>query len=137
MKTITITKRDGRAECSEDLGLTIDLLRNGTYDVEITQRREGSTKAQARLLWMWLSCVQRETGDQPTTLYKHYCREFLTSQETVYGQQVSVTGTTGELSRKGMAIFLDKVREDVLQRTGIRLPLPGDRMFEQFKTIYG
>lgn len=136
MKTITITKQGGRAEWSTPPQLAADLLRNGTYDVTITQRREG-TKAQARLLWMWLGCIQQSTGDKSTDLYKFYCGLFLRQRRTVYGMEVEVTGTTGELDKAGMTAFLDNVRADAMERLGIRLPLPEDRMFEQFSKTYG
>lgn len=143
MKTYTITKRDGEAEWSQDPGLIADLLANGTYDVSITRQRGGfsSTKAQQRLLWMWLGCVQQQTGDKTVDLYKYYCLRFLSYDASLFkdcGYVVAhLTRTTGELTKEEMTAFLDKVREDVRQRLGIRLPIPEDRAFEQFNQIYG
>lgn len=136
MKTLTITKQGGHADWSMPPELLTDLLRNGTYEVTITQRR-GCSKAQIRLLWMWLECIQQATGDRPTDLYKFYCATFLKQRKTVFGNEVELAGTTSELDKAGMSAFLDNVRADAMQRLGIRLPLPEDRVFEQFSKTYG
>lgn len=136
MKTITITKQGGRAEWSTPPQLVADLLRNGTYDVAITQRREG-TKAQARLLWMWVNAIARQTGDKPDDVYKWLCHELLPREVTVMGERVTVDGNPRDLTRQQMTAFLDLVRSWVRTTTGIRLPQPEDRVFEQFAQVYG
>lgn len=136
MKTITITKAGGRAEWSTPPQLVADLLRNGTYDVAITQRREG-TKAQARLLWMWVNAIARQTGDKPDDVYKWLCHELLPREVTVMGERVTVDGNPRDLTRQQMTAFLDLVRSWVRTMTGIRLPQPEDRVFEQFAQTYG
>lgn len=136
MKEIRLEKKDGIARMSEDFGLVVDLLRNGRYTVTIKQDRQAS-KAQSALLWMWLNAASRETGDAPSDLYKYYCRKLLSKRITVMGHDVEVSETTKDLTREQMTSFLNRLRDDMYYVEGIRLPMPEDRAFEQFREKYG
>jgi hypothetical protein len=136
MKTITIEKENGVAAMSEDMGMAVALLRNGSYTVTIKRRRE-STAAQNALLWMWVNAIARETGDNPKDVYKWLCHELLPHEVSVMGARVTVDGNPKDLRKEQMTAFLDLVRNWVRQRWGINLPQPEDRIFEQFKMIYG
>lgn len=136
METITIEKRGGVAETSGDIGLAIALLRNGRYTLTIKGDRNG-TSAQQRLLRMWVGAIARETGDKPDDIYKWLCHELLPREVTVMGRRVMVDGNPKDLTREQMTAFLDLVRNYVRQGLGIRLPLPEDRLFEQFERRYG
>lgn len=136
MKTITIEKQDGVTAMSEDVGMAVALLRNGTYTVTIKRQRE-STAAQNALLWMWVNAIARETGDKADDIYKWLCHELLPHEVSVMGERVMVDGNPKDLGKAQMSAFLDLVRNWVWQKTGIRLPQPGDRLFEQFKAKYG
>ena len=136
METITIDKREGLAETSADIGLAIALLKNGRYTITIKREREGSTNAQLRLLRMWVGAIARETGDKPDDIYKWICHELLPHEVTVMGRRVTVDGNPSDLRKEQMTAFLDLVRNYVLRTLGIRLPLPEDRLFEQFAMRY-
>lgn len=136
METITIEKRDGRAETSQDIGLAIGLLHNGTYTLTIKRQRESSA-AQIRLLWMWVNAIARETGDKADDIYKWLCHELLPHEVTVMGRRVTVDGNPKDLRKEQMTAFLDLVRSWVRATTGIRLPLPEDRIFDEFSKRYG
>lgn len=136
MKTITIEKQDGVTAMSEDVGMAVALLRNGTYTVTIKRQRE-STASQNALLWMWVNAIARETGDKADDIYKWICHELLPHEVSVMGERVMVDGNPKDLGKAQMSAFLDLVRNWVWQATGIRLPQPGDRLFEQFKAKYG
>ena len=114
METITIDKREGLAETSADIGLAIALLKNGRYTITI----------------------KRETGDKPDDIYKWICHELLPHEVTVMGRRVTVDGNPSDLRKEQMTAFLDLVRNYVLRTLGIRLPLPEDRLFEQFAMRY-
>ena len=136
MKTITIEKQDGVTAMSEDVGMAVALLRNGTYTVTIKRQRE-STASQNALLWMWVNAIARETGDKADDIYKWLCHELLPHEVSVMGERVMVDGNPNDLGKAQMSAFLDLVRNWVWQKTGIRLPQPGDRLFDQFKAKYG
>lgn len=136
MKTITIEKQDGATAMSEDVGMAVELLRNGTYTVTIKRQREG-TASQNALLWMWVNAIARETGDKADDIYKWLCHELFPHEVSVMGERVMVDGNPKDLGKAQMSAFLDLVRNWVWQKTGIRLPQPGDRLFDQFKAKYG
>lgn len=138
MESIRLIKKDGTVEGlnKENFDLALDLLRNGRYVLTIKQERDG-TAAQHRLLWMWVNAIARQTGDKPQDTYDYLCHELLPHEVTVMGERVTVDGNPRNLRKEQMTAFLDLVRNWVREKTGIRLPLPEDRAFEQFNQIYG
>ena len=136
MKTITIEKQGGVTTMSEDIGMAVALLRNGSYTVTIKRQRE-STAAQFALLWTWVNAIASQSGDKPDDVYKFICHHMLPHGVTVMGEAAMVYGSPKELGKAEMTAFLDRVRIWVRERWGINLPQPGDRVFEQFKAKYG
>ena len=136
MKTITITKANGVAETSEDIGLAIDLLRNGKYTITIKGERS-NTPAQHRLLRMWCNAIAAETKDRPDDVYKALCHMLLPHEVTVWGTRQPVDGNPKDLTKEQMTAFLDLVRKWVKTALGIRLPEPDDRVWEEFARRYG
>ena len=136
MKTITIEKENGVTAMSEDVGMAVSLLRNGTYTLTIKRQRE-STAAQNALLWMWVNAIASQSGDKPGDVYKFICYHMLPHGVIVMGESAMVYGSPKDLGKAQMSDFLDSVRKWVKARWGISLPQPEDRFFEQFKMIYG
>ena len=136
MKTITIEKQGGATTMSEDIGMAVALLRNGSYTVTIKRQRE-STAAQFALLWTWVNAIARQTGDKADDVYKHLCHHLLPHEVSVMGERVTVDGNPKDLGKAQMTAFLDLVRNWTRAKWGISLPQPGDRVFEQFKAKYG
>ena len=135
MKTITVYKKGGEVAMTEDIGLALSLLRNGTYTITIKQQRDGTASQHAQL-WAWINATAREEGDAPKDIYRYLCRELLTTMAPVMGDLCEVVGTTADLDRAGMSAFLTTARAIILEKTGISLPQPGDKVFEQFKAKY-
>ena len=136
MKTITIDKRGGVTTISEDIGMAVALLPTGMYTVTIKRQRE-STAAQFALLWAWMNVIARETGNKADDIYKYICHNLLPHEVTVSGERVTVDGSPKDLNKAQMTTFLDTVRNWAKVRWDIRLPQPGDRVFEQFMAKYG
>lgn len=136
MKTITIDKSGGVTTISEDIGMAVALLPTGMYTVTIKRQRE-STAAQFALLWAWMNVIARETGNKADDIYKYICHTILTHEVTVSGEKVTVDGSPKDLNKAQMTAFLDTVRNWAKVRWDIRLPQPGDRVFEQFMAKYG
>ena len=136
MKTFALTKADGRVSTSVDLGYLFSTLRNGKYEVIIKRASERRTVSQNDLLWMWLSCIERETGTPKNDAYLYYCRKFLSKHVTVGGYSAEVYDTSSSLDTARMSAFLDSIRSDAATELGISLPDPQDRYFEQFYQEY-
>lgn len=136
MKQISLTKKDGQWSTSVDLGYLFSTLRNGRYDVIIKRSSEKRTLSQNDLLWLWLSCIENETGTPKGDAYLYYCKLFLSKVVKVGDRVERVYQTSSKLDTKQMGVFLDKVQADARTELGINLPDPQDRYFESFYQEY-
>lgn len=131
-KTVTMRKQDGRLTFDQELPYVFSLLANGTYNIIIKRASEKRSIPQNDLLWMWLACIERETGTPKDDIYMYYCKKFLMKTIQVGERQERIYTTSSKLNSEQMTDFLNKIQADALTELGIRLPQPEDRFFEQF-----
>ena len=131
-KTVVMTKRDGRLTFDMELPYLFQTLANGTYTITVKRASEKRSISQNDLMWMWLSCIERETGTPKDDLYVYYCKKFLMKVITVGQMQERVYSNTSKLNTIQMTDFLNKLQADAATELGITLPLPEDRFFECF-----
>ena len=125
-------KVDGRLTFSQELPYVFSLLANGTYNIIIKRASEKRSIPQNDLMWMWLSCIERETGTPKDDIYMYYCKKFLMKTIEVGGRRERIYTTSSKLSADQMTDFLNRIQADALTELGITLPQPQDRFFEQF-----
>ena len=107
-------------------------MRNGRYTLTIKRVQERRTLPQNDLMWMWLTCIERETGTPKDDVYLYYCRKFLSRPVSVGTSMEWVNDTSSHLTTAQMTEFLKKIQADAASELGITLPTPEDRMFECF-----
>lgn len=131
-KTIVMTKRDGKMLFDVEPAFVFSTLQNGTYHITIKRASEKRSIAQNDLMWMWLSCIERETCTPKDDIYMYYCKKFLMKTIRVGEKLERIYNTSSKLNTEQMKDFLDKIQSDALTEFGIRLPDPEDQFFEQF-----
>ena len=134
MKQVTLIKKDGQVHIDTDLDYLFSLLSNGVYTLTIKKTKGKRTIAQNDLLWLWLTCVENETGTAKEDVYKHYCKKFLSKPDPMGDGYIYETSS--KLNTKEMADFMTKVHADISSEFGITLPLPEDKYFEVFYQQY-
>lgn len=107
-------------------------LANGNYTITIKKAKEKRSIPQNDLMWLWFTCIERETGTPKDDVYMYYCKRFLCKVIEIGGHQEKIYNTTSKLTKDEMTEFLNKVQADAATELGITLPLPEDRFFEQF-----
>jgi hypothetical protein len=130
--TVTVKKVDGRVTTDKDLGYLFSTLKNGTYTITIKRASEKRSINQNDLMWMWFSCVERETGTPKNDVYNFYTKKFLQKVVQVGDRLERCVESTSQLNKERFTEFLNKVQADVASEFGIQLPIPEDRYFEQF-----
>jgi hypothetical protein len=135
-KQIILTKRDGRLAFDQEPAAVFDLLTNGQYVLTIKKMSKKRSIAQNDLMWMWLSCIERETGTSKDDIYMYYCKKFLMKTITVGGRMERIYTTSSKLTVVEMTNFLNQIQADAASELGITLPLPEDRFFECFYQQY-
>lgn len=131
-QTVTVRKVDGRVTTDKDLGYLFSTLRNGTYTITIKRASEKRSINQNDLMWMWFTCVERETGTPKNDVYNFYTKKFLQKVVQVGDRLERCVESTSQLNKEQFTEFLNKVQADVASEFGIQLPIPEDRYFEQF-----
>lgn len=135
-KTIMLTKKNGMLAFDIEPAAVFATLSNGAYTITIKKANEKRSIAQNDLMWMWLTCIERETGTNKDDIYMYYCKKFLMKTITVGDRMERIYSTSSKLNQLQMTDFLNKIQADALQELGIRLPLPEDRFFECFYQQY-
>ena len=133
MATTVIMKKDGgRLSFDNELPYVFSRLQNGTYYITIKRAKEKRSIAQNDLMWMWLACIERETGTSKDDIYMYYCKKFLMKTIRIGERLERIYDTSSKLNSQQMTEFLNKIQADALVELGITLPKPEDRFFEQF-----
>lgn len=131
-KTVTMRKQEGRLTFDTELAYVFSTLANGTYNITIKRASEKRSIPQNDLMWMWLACIERETGTPKDDVYMYYCKKFLMKTIQVGERLERIYTTSSKLNTEQMTEFLNRIQADAAQEFGITLPLPEDRFFEQF-----
>ena len=131
-KQILLTKKDGRLVFDQEPAAVFDFLSNGQYVITIKRMSTKRSIAQNDLMWMWLTCIERETGTSRDDVYMYYCKKFLMKTISVGQKLERIYTTSSKLNSEQMTLFLNNIQLDALQELGIRLPKPEDRFFEAF-----
>ena len=131
-KTVIMTKNDGRLTFDVELPYVFSLLANGKYTITIKRANEKRSIPQNDLMWMWLTCIERETGTPKDDVYMYYCKKFLMKTIQVGNKMERIYNTSSKLNMEQMSEFLNKIQVDAATELGITLPKQEDRFFEQF-----
>ena len=131
-KTVIMTKNDGRLTFDVELPYVFSLFANGKYTITIKRANEKRSIPQNDLMWMWLTCIERETGTPKDDVYMYYCKKFLMKTIQVGNRMERIYNTSSKLNMEQMTEFLNKIQVDAATELGITLPKPEDRFFEQF-----
>jgi hypothetical protein len=131
-KVVTMKKEGERLVFDTELPYIFSTLANGTYHITIKKASQKRSIPQNDLMWMWLACIERETGTPKDDVYMYYCKKFLMKTISIGSRQERIYNTSSKLSSEEMTEFLNKIQADAAAELGIRLPQPEDRFFEQF-----
>ena len=131
-KVVTMKKDGERLMFDQELPYIFSLLANGSYTITIKRASQKRSIPQNDLMWMWLTCIERETGTPKDDVYMYYCKKFLIKTIQIGERQERIYNTSSKLTSEEMTEFLNKIQADAATELGIRLPLPEDRFFEQF-----
>ena len=132
MYNVILRKEGGRVSVDTDLDALFATMRNGVYTITIKRKQEQRSIAQNDMMWMWLACIERETGTPKDDIYMYYCKKFLMKTIQVGERQERIYTTSSKLNSEQMTDFLNKIQADAFTELGIRLPQPEDRFFEAF-----
>jgi len=112
----------------------LDLSKN--YSVEVTQKRKIRSISQNNLYWLWLTCIEFETGNNRYYMHDYY-KEVFIIPEVIEVRGIKIERrTTTDKDTLIFKNFLDRVQIDASTEWGIKLPLPEDQYWSDFYNFY-
>ena len=135
-KQVIMKKQDGRVTLDTELAYLFSMLQNGTYTITVKKVSEKRSIGQNDLMWMWLTCIERETGTPRDEVYMYYCKKFLMRTVAIGQRMEKIYMTTTKLNTEQMTTFLNQLQADAASELGITLPTPQDRFWESFYQDY-
>ena len=115
----------------------LDFLIAKKAKVEITEKKNKRTLDQNALLWLWLTCIENETGTDKDDLHEYFKGKFLGFKQNVFnGESYDVRLTTKKLNTAEFTEYLNKINQFASTELGIYLPNPKDLGFESFYEAY-
>ena len=92
---------------------------------------------QNALYWMWLTCLEQETGQEKNSLHDYFREKYLqVTYEQVFDSERKILQSTTKLDTVAMKNYLDKIQVFAATELAVTLPDPEDRYFEEFLSQY-
>ena len=114
-----------------------ELSEKDSYDIKISKKRWNRSISQNNLYWLWLTCIEQETGQERDSLHEFFKAKFLGFSDIhVLGHEVTKVVSSTELDTAQFKNYLDKIQIFVSTELGIELPDPQDRYWSDFYETY-
>ena len=112
----------------------LDLSKN--YTIDILLRRKVRSISQNNLYWLWLTCIEFETGNSRYYMHEYYKEVFIIPEIIeVRGKKIEIK-TTKNKDTLTFKNFLDRVQIDANVEWSIKLPLPEEQYWDEFYSFY-
>lgn len=114
-----------------------ELNEDDSWDIRITKKRWKRSISQNNLYWLWLTCIEHETGNDRNNLHEFFKAKFLGFEE-IQVLQYTVTRVISTTSKdtKRFKEYLDKIQLFASIEIGIELPDPNDKYWSDFYETY-
>ena len=110
---------------------------NKQYTVKVKTKRHVRSASQNSLYWMWLTCIQDETGNNKNDLHEYFRSEFCNKNRINLSQKtIEIPVSTTTLDTKQFTEYLNKIQVFATSELGIILPDPDDANWENFCETY-
>jgi hypothetical protein len=114
----------------------LDTLLKGKDKFVIEKKSKKRTLDQNSLYWLWLSCIEDETGNHKNYLHEHFKDEYCPVLiKKILGKDTELKSTKF-LSTKGMSKYMKYVEVFAQTELNIKLPYPEDRGYQEFYDKY-
>jgi len=106
------------------------------YTVEVLQKKSNRSISQNSLYWLWLTCIEFETGTDREYLHELFKRKFLPPETTeVFGEQLIFYSTKNKDTLQ-FKHYLDKIQIFSSTELSITLPDPESKYWDDFYSYY-
>lgn len=114
-----------------------DLDDNESWDISIKKKRWTRSISQNSLYWLWLTCIEQETGNDRDDLHDYFKAKFLGFEDVkILDSIVTRVVSTTQKDTLQFKNYLDKIQMFASVELGIALPDPADTFWSEFYGTY-
>jgi hypothetical protein len=106
------------------------------FTVEVTEKKPIRSISQNSLYWLWLTCIEFETGNERDTLHEYFKRTFLTVERVDIFGRIEDIYSTKKLNTVQFKYYLDHIQQFANTDLAINLPNPEDQYWDEFYKYY-
>ena len=106
------------------------------YSIDIIRRIIRRTINQNSLYWLWITCIEAETGNDRNDLHDFFKQKFLIPEIILVFNHEQERLSTINLNTLQFKNYLDKIQGFAMTELSIRLPDPEDQYWEEFYSYY-
>jgi hypothetical protein len=106
------------------------------YTVEVIEKKANRSISQNSLYWLWLTCIEFETGNNRDELHEIFKRKFLEPENIVAMGETFLNWSTKQLNTTQFKYYLDRIQIFSESELSIKLPLPEEQYWEEFYNFY-
>jgi hypothetical protein len=111
-------------------------IKKKLYTVETLEKKAGRSISQNSLMWLWLTCIEQETGQDRNELHDLFKDLYILPVEVeVLGRKI-IRHTTTDKDTLQFKEYLDKIQIFASTELGIKLPDPADQYWQEFYEYY-
>ena len=112
----------------------LDLSKN--YTIDIILRRKVRSISQNNLYWLWLSCIEFETGNDKDDIHDTFKRKWLEPINVTLFDEMFPRWSTKDLNTETFKYYLDKIQVFAATELSITLPDPESQYWDEFYQFY-
>jgi len=106
------------------------------YTVEVIEKKSTRSISQNSLMWLWLTCISFETGNDRDELHDIFKKKWTEPKKVVlFGEEID-RYSTADLNTTQFKYYLDKIQVFASTELSITLPDPEDRYWNEFYNYY-
>jgi len=106
------------------------------YTVEVLEKKSTRSISQNSLMWLWLTCISFETGNDRDELHDIFKKKWITPKKVVlFGEEIN-RYSTADLNTTQFKYYLDHIQFFAASELAITLPDPEDRYWNEFYNFY-
>ena len=107
-----------------------------SYSISFVKSTKKRTIPQNKLYWLYLACIEQETGNDANDLHIYFKDKYLNKELiNVLGKQIVKEPTTANLKTKAFNEYLEKI-VIFASELNIKLPNPDDLQMDNFIEHY-
>ena len=106
------------------------------YRIVISEKKMKRSLSQNALYWLFLTCIEFETGNDRYDLHDEFKERYLEPKKVIVLGKEKNKYSTADLNTTQFKYYLDHIQQFAATELSITLPDPEDKYWEDFYLFY-